>query len=81
LDPAEKKKKKSEFNLRNVVFLNKRQNDGYSGPENRDYGRRGFAALTTQHPFYPQELALISPTSGGRSVGIFCSRTKATKLS
>jgi hypothetical protein len=30
-------------------------------------------------PFYPQELALTSPTSGGgRSVGIDRSRTKAT---
>jgi hypothetical protein len=32
-------------------------------------------------PLYPQKLALISPTSGGRSVGIVCSRTKATMFS
>jgi hypothetical protein len=31
-------------------------------------------------PFYPQKLALTSPTSGGRSVGIVRSRTKATEL-
>jgi hypothetical protein len=31
-------------------------------------------------PLYPQKLALISPTSGGRSVGIVRSRTKATEL-
>jgi hypothetical protein len=31
-------------------------------------------------PLYPQELALTSPTSGGRSVGIVRSRTKATEL-
>jgi len=29
-------------------------------------------------PFYPQKLALTSPTGGGRSVGIVRSRTKAT---
>ena len=28
---------------------------------------------------YPQKLALISPTGGGRSVGIVCVRTKATE--
>jgi hypothetical protein len=31
-------------------------------------------------PLYPQKLALTLPTSGGRSVGIVRSRTKATKL-
>jgi hypothetical protein len=31
-------------------------------------------------PLYPQKLALTSPTSGGRSVGIVSSRTKATEL-
>jgi hypothetical protein len=33
-------------------------------------------ALTTQHPLSPQKLALTSPTSGGRSVGIIRLRTK-----
>jgi hypothetical protein len=28
-----------------------------------------------EHPLYPQKLALISPTSGGRSVGIVRSRS------
>ena len=32
-------------------------------------------------PLYPQKLALTSPTGGGRSVGIVCSRTKATEFS
>ena len=32
-------------------------------------------------PLYPQKLALPSPTSGGRSVGIVRSRTKATEFS
>jgi hypothetical protein len=40
--------------------------------ENRDYGHRGSAE---------QNLALTSPTSGGRSVGIVCSRTQATEFS
>ena len=31
-------------------------------------------------PLYPQELALTSPTGGGRSVGIVRVRTKATEL-
>jgi hypothetical protein len=31
-------------------------------------------------PLYPPKLALTSPTSGGRSVGIVCSRTKAMEL-
>jgi hypothetical protein len=40
-----------------------------SGLENRDYGRRGSVELNTRH-LYPQKLALTSPTSGGRSIGI-----------
>jgi hypothetical protein len=35
--------------------------------------------LTTQH-LYPQKLALTSPTSGGLSVGVVRSRTKATEF-
>jgi hypothetical protein len=31
-------------------------------------------------PLYPQKLVLTSPTSGGRSVGIVRSRTKAREL-
>ena len=31
-------------------------------------------------PLYPQKLALTSPTSGGRSVGIVRSRTKAKEF-
>jgi hypothetical protein len=50
-----------------------------SGLENRDYGRRGSATLTTRHPLYPQKLALTSPTSGARSVGKGRSRNKATE--
>jgi hypothetical protein len=31
-------------------------------------------------PLYPQNLALTSPTSGGRSVGIVRTRTQATEF-
>jgi hypothetical protein len=44
------------------------------GLQNRDYGRRGFAALTTRHPCIRKKLALTSPTSGG------CSRTQVTEF-
>jgi hypothetical protein len=40
----------------------------------------GSVTLTTWHP-YPQKLALTSPTSGGRSVGIVGSRTQAMEFS
>jgi hypothetical protein len=45
-----------------------------SGLENREYSRGD----PSRDTFYPQKLALTSPTSGGRSVGIVGSRTKAT---
>jgi hypothetical protein len=43
------------------------------GLEIREYGRRDPSR-------WPQTLALISPTSGGRSVGIVRSRTQATEF-
>jgi hypothetical protein len=46
-----------------------------SALENRDYGSRGSAALTTLHNLYPNKLALTLPTSGCRS------RTQATQFS
>jgi hypothetical protein len=49
-----------------------------SGLENRDYGSREFAALTTRQPSIREKLIL--PTIGGRLVGIVRSRTKATEL-
>jgi hypothetical protein len=48
--------------------------------ENRNYGHRGYAALTVQHPAIHKKLSLSSPTSGGRLVGIVCSRTQATEF-
>jgi hypothetical protein len=46
-------------------------------PRLRPYGIRHTDHAT---PLYQQKLALTSPTSGGRSVGIARSRTKATEL-
>jgi hypothetical protein len=51
------------------------------GLENRDYSLRESAALITRHPSIRKKFALTTPTSGGRSVGIVCSRTQATEFS
>jgi hypothetical protein len=53
-------------------------NSSGSDLENRDYGRRGSAALTTRYPSILKKLALTSPTSGSPSIGIVRSRTQAT---
>jgi hypothetical protein len=50
-----------------------------SGLENREYGRRDPSRLS-RGTLYPQKLALTSPASGGRSVGIVRSRTLATEF-
>jgi hypothetical protein len=51
-----------------------------SGLEHREYGR-GDALRWPRDTLYPQKLALASPTSGDRSVGIVRLRTKATEFS
>jgi hypothetical protein len=51
----------------------------YSGLERRDYGRKD-PSRWPRGTLYPQKLALILLTSGGRSVGIVGSRTKATEF-
>jgi hypothetical protein len=50
-----------------------------SSLESRDYGRRDPLRLP-RGTLYPQKLALTLPTSGGRSVGIVCSRIQATEF-
>jgi hypothetical protein len=45
-----------------------RNSSGF-GQDNRDYGRRDVPRWS-RNSLYPQSLALTSPTSGGRSVGI-----------
>jgi hypothetical protein len=51
-----------------------------SGLDSRDYGR-GDPLRRARGTLYPQKLALTSPTSDGRSVGIVRSRTQATEFS
>jgi hypothetical protein len=54
-------------------------NSSGSGLENREYGR-GDPLRCPRDTLYPQKLALTSPTSGGRSVGIVRLRTKPTEF-
>jgi hypothetical protein len=55
------------------------RNSSGSGLENREYGR-GDLLRSPRDTLYPQKLALTSPTSGDRSVGIVRLRTKATEF-
>jgi hypothetical protein len=48
--------------------------------ENRKYGRRD-PSHWPRDTLYPQKLAITSPTSGGRSVGIVRSRTQTMEFS
>jgi hypothetical protein len=50
-----------------------------SGLESRDYGLRD-ASRWPRGTLYPQRLTVTSPTSGGRSVGVVCSRTQAREF-
>jgi hypothetical protein len=61
-----------------IEELRERKNSG-SGLQNREYRRRDPLCLP-RNTLYSQNLALTSPTSGSRSVGIVLSRTKATEL-
>jgi hypothetical protein len=47
--------------------------------ENWEYGRTD-SSHSPRVSLYPQKLAITSPTSGGRSVGIVRSRTQATEF-
>jgi hypothetical protein len=55
------------------------RNNSDFGLENREYGR-GDPLRGPRDTIYPSNLALTSPTSGGRSTGIVRLRTKATKF-
>jgi hypothetical protein len=48
--------------------------------ENREYGRRD-PSRWPRSTFYPHKLAITSPTSGGRSVGIVHSRAQTMEFS
>jgi hypothetical protein len=62
----------SVYFIRNALVL--------AGLEIREYGRRD-PSRWPRGTLCPQTLALTSPTSGGRSVGIVRSRTQATEFS
>jgi hypothetical protein len=61
-----------------IEELLERKSSGFN-LENREYGRRD-PLCRPRGTLYPQNLALTSPTSGGRSVGIVRSHTQATEL-
>jgi hypothetical protein len=48
--------------------------------ENREYGQRD-PSRWPRGTLYPHKLAITSPTSGGRSVGIVRSRTQTMEFS
>jgi hypothetical protein len=56
-----------------------KKNSSGSGRESREYSR-GNLLHWPCNTLYLRRLALTSPTSGGRSVGTVCSRTKATEV-
>jgi hypothetical protein len=61
-----------------IEELLERKSSG-SSLERREHGRRD--PLRLQRDIFYPKLALTSPTSGGRVVGIVRSRTKATEFS
>jgi hypothetical protein len=62
-----------------IEELLERKSSG-SGLENREYGHRD-PSRWPRGIHYPQKLAITSPTSGGRSVGIVRSRTQTMEFS
>jgi hypothetical protein len=68
----------STHSLSTIEELLERNNSG-SGLESREYGRRD-PLHWPRDTISAKKLALTSPTSGGRSVGIVRSRTKATEF-
>jgi len=58
-------------------------NEKSSGSRSRKQRLTAVGTRCADHvtPLYPQQLALTSPTGGGRSVGIVRVRTKATEFS
>jgi hypothetical protein len=62
-----------------IEELLERKSSG-SSLENREYGRKD-PSRWPRGTLYPQKLAITSPTSGGRSVGIVRSRSRATEFS
>jgi hypothetical protein len=63
--------------ITNIIILTSGKH--FSGLETREYGR-GDASRWPRGTPYQQKLALTSPTSGGRSVGIVRLRTQSTEF-
>jgi hypothetical protein len=62
-----------------IEELLQRKKSSGSGLESREYGGRDLSRWP-RDTLHPQKLALTSPTSGGRSIGIVRSRTQATEV-
>jgi hypothetical protein len=63
------------LNLVKIIEGQHESKSSGSGQENRINGR-GDPLRWPRDTLYPQKLALTLPTSGGRSVGVVCLRTK-----
>jgi hypothetical protein len=61
-----------------IEELLERKSSG-SGLQNREYGHRNLSR-SPRDTLYPEKLAITSPTSGVRWVGIVCSWTQATEF-
>jgi hypothetical protein len=70
---------RSPFNLVSTTEELLVRNCGGSGLENPEYGREDPLCLS-RDTLYLQKLSLTSPKSGGRSVSIIRSWTKATEF-
>jgi hypothetical protein len=70
---------KGPLNLVSTIEELLGRNNSGSSLENGEYGC-GDPLRWPRNAFYPQKLALTSPTSGGRSVGIVCLQAKDTEF-
>jgi hypothetical protein len=71
--------KRCPFSIVSTIEELLQRESSSSGLENRDYFRRGIRRADYATILHPQNLALTSPTSGGRSFGIVRSRTQVTE--
>jgi hypothetical protein len=72
--------KRGQISLMSIIEEVFESKSSGSGLEGREYGRRE-PTRWQRGTLYPQNLALTSPTGGGRSVGIVRQRTQATEFS